>query len=73
MYTVNAVMYAADLGERKIDMHKFYTRDEVYGMRSDISATDLVPPCFMPEDDSFRVVQIISGNYVYYVMATINI
>ena len=53
--------YAANIGGLGLDMHLTYSRDEVYGLRSSVSCTDSVPFNFMPEDDSYHVVNIVKG------------
>ena len=54
-------MYAPEIGELGLDMQVTYTRDEVYGVKSDVSIKGDVPPTYMPEDNSYRVVHIVKG------------
>ena len=53
--------YAASIGGLGLDKYKDYTRDEVYGMKSDIADINdySIPPDYMPEDDCYRVVKIV--------------
>ena len=57
-----AVKYAGGIGALGLDS-VMYTRAEVYGLKSDVSAANDVPLDYIPEDDSYHVV-IIQKGYV---------
>ena len=52
--------YAAGIGALGLDSLT-YTRAEVYSLKSDVSDVGNIPSDYIPEDDSYHVVEILKG------------
>lgn len=55
---ISVVLYAAQLGTCRLDLDAVYSRTDIYGLESDISSDENVPLDYLPEDDSYCVVNI---------------